>query len=64
MSIATERSPRFRNEPTRQPALQAVAALTIALLASLMLVGIVGPWTAVAFFAIGAGAGYSLSGSV
>lgn len=64
MSITADRSPRFRGGADNPRGLDATSAVVIAGIAGVAIGGIVAPATALMFFAIGAGAGYSLSGSV
>ncbi len=56
--------PRFRGRPAGPRTLHLTAGFFVTVIAACGVAGIVGAITALAFFAVGAGAGYSLSGSV
>ncbi len=64
MSAAARFAPRFRGAAATERSQHIVGFLVVALLAALSLAGVVGGAPVIAMFAIGAGAGYSLSGSV
>ena len=59
-----DRTVRFRGIAASNRAQHVAAAIAVSLLVGLALIGVLTPIAAVAFFAVGAGAGYSLSGSV
>jgi hypothetical protein len=57
-------APRFRGEPATSRSQHLAGAAVVAILAALGAIGLGGQLPALALFAVGAGAGYSLSGSV
>ena len=56
--------PRFRGQPASARTQQLIAAVVVAAITAIASAGIASGAVAAAFFAVGAGAGYSLSGSV
>ena len=56
--------PRFRGVAASRRSLHVAAAAILLVLVALAVAGVVIPITPIAFLAAGAGAGYSLSGSV
>ena len=63
-STSTRPPARFRGRAATQHSQHLAGAITVALLAAAVTGGLLAPIAALAFFAVGAGAGYSLSGSV
>lgn len=57
-------APRFRGQQASSRSQHLIGAATATAIALAAVVGIVTESAAIAYFAIGAGAGYSLSGSV
>jgi len=58
------RGPRFRGETASTPVITAASLSALAVISATAILGLTQPWYALTFFAVGAGAGYSLSGSV
>ena len=56
--------PRFRGQPASARTQHLVAAAVVGTIAAIAVAGVVSGVAIAAFFAVGAGAGYSLSGSV
>lgn len=64
MTSYADTPPRFRGEAASTRSKHVIAASIVSLIVALAVAGIVMPVAAVVYFAVGAGAGYALSGSV
>ncbi len=64
MTPTARDAPRFRGRVASAPAQQMAGFVVVALLVAAAVTAVVGGYVVLAVFTIGAGAGYSLSGSV